>query len=75
MPAPDVPADPLKFRDEKRYSDRIKEARAKTGMHDALLTGLGTLDGLSVVGGGAGFRLHGRLARHGALAKRSSRGC
>ena len=47
--APDVPADPLKFRDEKRYSDRIKEARSKTGMQDALLTGLGTLDGLSVV--------------------------
>ncbi len=50
VPTPDVPADPLKFRDEKRYSDRIKEARAKTGMQDALLTGSGTLDGLSVVG-------------------------
>jgi acetyl-CoA carboxylase carboxyl transferase subunit beta len=49
VPVPDVPADPLKFRDEKRYADRIKEARAKTGMNDALLTGLGTLDGLSVV--------------------------
>ncbi len=47
VPTPDVPADPLKFRDEKRYSDRIKEARAKTGMQDALLTGIGTLDGLS----------------------------
>ncbi len=48
-PAPEVPADPLKFRDEKRYSDRIKEARAKTGMQDALMTGLGTVDGLSVI--------------------------
>ena len=48
VPSPEVPADPLKFRDEKRYSDRIKEARAKTGMQDALLTGIGTLDGLSV---------------------------
>src|SRR5271165_863860 len=47
--APDVPADPLKFRDEKRYSDRIKEARSKTGMQDALLTGFGTLDGLPAV--------------------------
>ncbi len=29
VPIPDVPADPLKFRDEKRYSDRLKDARAK----------------------------------------------
>ncbi len=29
---PDVPADPLKFKDEKRYTDRIKDARAKTGL-------------------------------------------
>ncbi len=49
VPAPDVPADPLKFRDEKRYTDRMKEARAKTGMQDALLTGLGTVEGLSVI--------------------------
>ncbi len=49
VPTPDVPADPLKFRDEKRYSDRLKEARTKTGMQDALLTGVGALDGLSVV--------------------------
>ncbi len=49
VPVPDVPVDPLKFRDQKRYIDRIKDARAKTGMTDALLTGLGTLDGLSVV--------------------------
>jgi acetyl-CoA carboxylase carboxyl transferase subunit beta len=48
VPTPDVPVDPLKFRDEKRYTDRIKEARAKTGMQDALLTGVGAVDGLSV---------------------------
>jgi acetyl-CoA carboxylase carboxyl transferase subunit beta len=45
---PDVPLDPLKFRDEKRYTDRIKEARAKTGMQDALLTGVGAVEGHSV---------------------------
>ena len=33
---PDVPVDPLRFRDEKRYVDRLKEARAKTGMQDAV---------------------------------------
>jgi len=54
-----VAADPLKFRDEKRYSDRIKEARAKTGMQDALLTGLGTLDGLSVIAAAQDFAFMG----------------
>ena len=28
---PETPSDPLKFRDIKRYSDRLKENRAKTG--------------------------------------------
>ncbi|HVV94181.1 MAG TPA: acetyl-CoA carboxylase, carboxyltransferase subunit beta [Hyphomicrobiales bacterium] len=46
---PDVPADPLKFRDEKRYVDRIRDARAKTGREDAVRAGLGTLEGLPVV--------------------------
>ena len=32
---PDVPVDPLKFRDERRYTDRIKDARGKTGLGDA----------------------------------------
>ena len=30
LPAPTVPADPLRFRDERRYGDRMKDARAKT---------------------------------------------
>jgi len=46
---PKVAADPLKFRDEKRYVDRLKEARAKTGLEDAILSGLGTIEGLAVV--------------------------
>ncbi len=46
---PDVAHDPLKFRDERRYSDRLKDARAKTGMKDAIKLGLGKLDGLPVV--------------------------
>jgi acetyl-CoA carboxylase carboxyl transferase subunit beta len=49
VPVSEVAVDPLRFRDEKRYADRLKEARAKTGMNDALLTGLGTLGGLPVV--------------------------
>jgi acetyl-CoA carboxylase carboxyl transferase subunit beta len=46
---PEVPVDPLRFRDERRYTDRLKDARAKTGTHDAIKLGLGKLDGLAVV--------------------------
>jgi acetyl-CoA carboxylase carboxyl transferase subunit beta len=59
VPIPDVAVDPLKFRDQKRYTDRLKEARAKTGMIDAMLTGLGTLDGLSIVAGVQDFSFMG----------------
>jgi acetyl-CoA carboxylase carboxyl transferase subunit beta len=45
----DVPTDPLRFRDERRYTDRLKDARAKTGLKDAIKLGLGRLDGLAVV--------------------------
>ena len=46
---PEVPLDPLKFRDERRYTDRLKDARAKTGTNDAIKLGLGRLEGLPVV--------------------------
>jgi acetyl-CoA carboxylase carboxyl transferase subunit beta len=46
---PQVTTDPLKFRDERRYADRLKDARAKTGLNDAIKLGLGKLDGLPVV--------------------------
>ncbi len=46
---PKVAIDPLKFRDEKRYTDRLKEARAKTGQEDAILNAAGAIDGLPVV--------------------------
>ena len=45
---PQVPADPLKFRDERKYVDRIKEARAKTNAEDCILAGSGELDGFPV---------------------------
>ena len=48
IPAHAVAADPLKFRDERRYADRLKDARAKTGLADAVKVGVGTLDGLPV---------------------------
>ena len=46
---PEVPVDPLKFRDERRYVDRLKDARTKTGLKDAVQLGYGKLDGLGVV--------------------------
>jgi acetyl-CoA carboxylase carboxyl transferase subunit beta len=46
---PEVPLDPLKFRDERRYTDRLRDARAKTGMQDAVLVGAGTVENVPVV--------------------------
>ena len=43
---PDAPTDPLRFRDEKRYADRLKDARTKTGLRDAFKVGFGRMDGL-----------------------------
>ena len=43
---PEVPLDPLKFRDEKRYADRLREARAKTGELDALKAARGAICGV-----------------------------
>jgi acetyl-CoA carboxylase carboxyl transferase subunit beta len=43
------PEDPLKFRDSKRYRDRIVQAQKKTGEKDALVTVSGTLHGRPVV--------------------------
>ena len=45
---PQVALDPLKFRDERRYTDRLKEAKQKTGAEDAVMAGTGTLDGLAI---------------------------
>jgi acetyl-CoA carboxylase carboxyl transferase subunit beta len=45
---PEVPFDPLKFRDVKRYTDRIKEYRLKTGNPDAVKIAFGKLEGLDI---------------------------
>ncbi|HVZ52553.1 MAG TPA: acetyl-CoA carboxylase, carboxyltransferase subunit beta, partial [Pseudolabrys sp.] len=45
---PEVQIDPLKFRDERRYVDRLKDARAKTGLQDAVKVGIGRLEGQMV---------------------------
>jgi acetyl-CoA carboxylase carboxyl transferase subunit beta len=48
---PDVREDPLKFRDSKRYTDRLKAARAKNAHEDAFTAALGTIDGRKAVVG------------------------
>lgn len=49
LPQPSVPLDPLKFRDEKRYTDRLKDARTKTGRNEAMIAARGTIDGMPVI--------------------------
>jgi acetyl-CoA carboxylase carboxyl transferase subunit beta len=44
-----LPEDPLKFRDSKRYKDRLTQAQKATGEKDALVALAGNLDGLAVV--------------------------
>jgi acetyl-CoA carboxylase carboxyl transferase subunit beta len=46
---PSMPPDPLKFRDERKYADRLKEARAKSGSDDAVQAGYGRIDDLPIV--------------------------
>jgi len=49
VPVPSVPMDPLKFKDQKRYSERLKDARHKTGEEDAILVAEGTMGGIKAV--------------------------
>ena len=51
--------DPLVFKDSKKYTDRVREAREKTGLGEAVLTGTGTLEGIPVVIGVMDFRFIG----------------
>ena len=59
LPTPQVREDPLKFRDSKRYTDRMKEARAKTGEQDALINARGTIEGFKAVVGVQDFAFMG----------------
>jgi len=49
LPSPKVKEDPLKFRDSKKYPDRMKAARASNVHPDALTNALGTIDGHKAV--------------------------
>ena len=56
---PEALADPLHFRDEKRYTDRMKDARRKTGEPEAMLVAHGEVHGLRVVSAGQDFSFMG----------------
>ena len=49
VPLPDIPADPLKFKDERRYVDRLRDARRKTGQQDAMRVAIGKVEGAELV--------------------------
>jgi acetyl-CoA carboxylase carboxyl transferase subunit beta len=59
MPPPQVREDPLKFRDSKRYADRLKAARQQTGESDALMNARGTIEGRRAVVGVQDFAFMG----------------
>ncbi|SEN33209.1 acetyl-CoA carboxylase carboxyltransferase subunit alpha [Loktanella fryxellensis] len=46
---PEPVADPLQFRDQKKYTDRLKEARKKTGERDAMLVAMGEIGRTPIV--------------------------
>ncbi|QZP06863.1 acetyl-CoA carboxylase, carboxyltransferase subunit beta [Caenibius sp. WL] len=56
---PQVAEDPLKFRDSKKYADRIKAARAKSPHTDAFQVALGSIDGHRAVVGVQDFTFMG----------------
>ena len=67
-----VSLDPLQFRDSKKYPDRIAEARKKTGRNDAVISGIGAIDGrqvsvaimdFSFIGGSMGSVVGDKIAR------------
>ena len=53
----EIPDDPLKFYDKKKYKDRLKEYRKKTGREDAFILGIGDIDNKKAIYGFAGKRI------------------
>ena len=59
LPSPKVAEDPLKFKDSKKYPDRLKAARAANPHPDALTNAAGTIEGLKLVLGVQDFAFMG----------------
>lgn len=67
-----ISGDPLKFKDSKKYPDRIRAAQAKTGQNDGVISGIGKIDGREVsfaimdfafIGGSMGSVVGEKIAR------------
>jgi acetyl-CoA carboxylase carboxyl transferase subunit beta len=65
-------ADPLEFKDSKRYPDRIKDSQRKTNLNDAVVAGIGKIEGREVsfavmdfgfIGGSMGSVVGEKIAR------------
>jgi acetyl-CoA carboxylase carboxyl transferase subunit beta len=59
LESPEVREDPLKFRDTKRYTERVKIARSTTGERDALINAIGKIEGHTAVVGVQDFAFMG----------------
>ncbi len=59
LPLPEVSFDPLKFKDRKKYTDRIKEAQSKTNLKEAITIARGKMGGMNVVIAAFNFRYMG----------------
>ena len=44
MDTPKVKADPLKFKDNKKYSERLKEAQKRNSLYDSVIVASGTIE-------------------------------
>ncbi|MCH9764491.1 MAG: acetyl-CoA carboxylase, carboxyltransferase subunit beta [Alphaproteobacteria bacterium] len=53
---PEAAQDPLKFRDGRRYTERLRDAKTKTELEDAVVVGEGLIEGLDVVSAVQDFR-------------------
>ncbi len=52
---PKAPVDPLRFRDRKRYTERLKDAQNETSEQDAIIVAHGTIGGLPAVAAAFNF--------------------
>ena len=72
IPLAPVSDDPLKFRDSRRYADRLKDTRGKTGLNDAIAVAHGRIGGHQAVMAAFDFRFMGgsmgRMVGNGIIA-------
>ena len=69
---PAIEDDPLKFRDSKKYIDRLHDTRSKTGLNDAIAVAAGKVNGYPCVVAAFDFRFMGgsmgRMVGNGIIA-------